>query len=133
MQNCRPPLILIAADDQAVCDALQFALRLEGFSVHAHREARGLLADRDLPSATCLIIDDRVPHLDGFQLLDHLRARNMPVPVILLTGHATGQVRSRAAGAGIRMVLEKPLLDNALLDGIRTVLGDTRAGSLLRS
>jgi two-component system response regulator FixJ len=123
MPNCRPPLILIAADDQAVCEALQFALQLEGLSVHTHREGLGLLTDRDLALASCVILDDRKPHLDGFELLGRLRAQDMRMPVILLTGHATSRLHKRAAGAGVRMVLEKPLLDNVLVDSIRIVLG----------
>jgi FixJ family two-component response regulator len=123
MPNRRPPLILIAADDQAVCEALQFALQLDGFSVHTHREGSGLLADPDLSLAACVILDDRKPRIDGFELLDQLRTRDLRVPVILLTSHATGHLRTRATGAGIRMVLEKPLLNNILADGIRAILG----------
>ena len=93
MPNQTPPLILIGADDQAVCEALQFALRLEGFSVQTHRDATGLLTDPDLGSAACVILDDRKPHLDAFELLDQLRTKGVPVPVILLTGHATKRLR----------------------------------------
>ena len=127
MFNRQPPLILITADDQAVCEALQFALRLEGFSVNTHREAAALLADPDLPAATCVILDDHRPYLDGFELLNQLRSRELRMPVILLTNHATGRLRARAAGAGVRTVLEKPLLDNVLMDSIQTILGSAQA------
>jgi two-component system response regulator FixJ len=122
MLNRQPPLILIAADDQAVCEALQFALRLEGLSVHTHRDATALLRDPDLSLAACVIIDDRRPHLDGFELLNQLRNREMRMPAILLTNHATGRLSKHAANAGIRVVLEKPLLDNVLVDSIQTIL-----------
>jgi two-component system, LuxR family, response regulator FixJ len=127
MPNSRPPLVMIAVDDQAVCDALQFALQLEGLSVHTHPGGSGLLADRDLSLAACVILDDRKPHLDGFELLQRLRASNIRIPVILLTSHATSSLQKRAAGAGIQMVLEKPLLNNVLADSIRTVLGSSWA------
>jgi two-component system response regulator FixJ len=123
MPNSRPPLVLIAADDRAVCDALQFALQLEGFSVHTHRESSALLTDRDLSLAACVVLDDRKPHIDGFDLLHQLRSRGMRVPVILLTSHATSRLNTRAASAGIQKVLEKPLLDNVLADSIRDILG----------
>lgn len=122
MTDRRPPLILITADDQAVCEALQFALRLEGLSVHTHCEAAALLTDPNLPTATCVIVDDHRPYLDGFELLKQLRGRDIEVPVILLTHHATSRLRARAAGAGVQTVLEKPLLDNILVDSIRTIL-----------
>jgi two-component system response regulator FixJ len=123
MLNSRPPLILIAADDQSMCEALQFSLQLEGLSVHTHRDGSGVLGDAGLPQAACLILDDRKPHLDAFELLRRLRALDARVPVILLTGHATSHLRARAATAGVRLVLEKPLLDNALVDGLQTILG----------
>jgi two-component system response regulator FixJ len=123
MPNSRPPLVVIAADDQAVCDALQFALQLEGLSVHTHRESSALLADRDLSLAACVVLDDRKPHMDGFELMNQLRARGMRMPVILLTSHATSRFNIRAAGAGVQKVLEKPLLDNVLADSIRDILG----------
>jgi two-component system response regulator FixJ len=122
MPNRPPPLILIAADDLAVGDALQFALRLEGYSVHIHREGAGLLADPALAQAACMILDDRKPHLDAFELLAQLRESAAPAPVILLTGHATKGLRARAATAGVRSVLEKPLLDDVLLDSLRSLV-----------
>ena len=127
MSNRRPPLILITADDQAVCEALQFALRLEGLSVHTHCEAAALLTDPELPAATCVIVDDHKPYLDGFELLQQLRIREKEVPVILLTNHATGRIRARAARAGVQTVLEKPLLDNVLIDSIQTILASASA------
>jgi two-component system, LuxR family, response regulator FixJ len=124
----RQHLVLIADDDQAVRDALQFALKLEGLDVHTHSGGAKLLADPDLMRAGCVIVDDRMPLMDGFQLLSHLLARNIHLPSILLTDHATVGLYARATTAGVRKVLEKPLLDNALIESIRTILnGDARA------
>jgi two-component system, LuxR family, response regulator FixJ len=118
----RPSLVLIVADDQAVRDALQFALRLEGFGVRTHADADGLLADPALSRAACVILDDRKPHLDGFEAMVRLREQAVKVPAILLAGHATTRLRNRAATAGFRAVLEKPLLNNILLDTLRTMM-----------
>jgi two-component system response regulator FixJ len=60
--------------------------------------------------------------MDGFELLRTLRARNFSLPAIMLTSHSTPTVRARADAAGVRTVLEKPLLDNALVDNIRRIL-----------
>lgn len=120
----REHLVLIADDDQGVRDALQFALRLEGVNVHAHRDGAELLADTDLPRAGCVILDDGMPHMGGFELLSRLRARNIRLPAILLTNHATAGLRARAGAAGVQLVLEKPLLDNALVDSVLTILSE---------
>jgi two-component system response regulator FixJ len=127
MPTQRPSLVLIAADDQAVRDALQFALRLEGFGVRTYPAADGLLTDAGLARAACVILDDRKPHLDGFDVMARLRERELNAPVILLASYATARLRTRAATAGFRAVLEKPLLNNILLDTLRAIL-DPAAG-----
>jgi FixJ family two-component response regulator len=124
----RGHLVLIADDDQAVRDALQFALRLVGLNVHAHGGGAELLADADLPRARCIIVDDGMPNMNGFELLRRLHARNIRLPAILLTNHATAGLRARAGAAGVRLVLEKPLMDDALVDSILTIVTAEAAG-----
>jgi two-component system response regulator FixJ len=116
-------LVIIVDDDQAVRDALQFALRLEGLCVHVHAAAAGLLADPDLNRAECVVLDHRMPRLDGFALLRTVQERAPGMPTIMLTSRATAQDRARARAAGAHKILEKPLLENVLLDNIRAVLG----------
>jgi two-component system response regulator FixJ len=115
-------LVIIVDDDQAVRDALQFALRLEGLCVHVHSGGAALLADPDLTRAGCVILDHRMPRLDGFALLRNVHAHNPGMPAIMLTSRATPQERARANAAGVHSVLEKPLLDNVLMDNIRAIL-----------
>jgi len=115
-------LVLIVDEDPAVRDALQFALRLEGLCVHVHSSGAALLADPDLSRARCVILDDRMRQMDGFALLKNLKARDISLPAIMLTSHATARVRARADAAGVHKVLEKPLLDNALMENIRSIL-----------
>lgn len=115
-------LVIIVDDDQAVRDSLQFALRLEGLCVHVHSGGASLLADPDLSRAGCVILDHRMPRLDGFALLSTVQARAPDVPAIMLTSRATAQDRARADAAGVRSVLEKSLLDNVLVDNIRAIL-----------
>ncbi len=118
----RRNLVLIVDDDQAVRDALQFALQLEGLSVHVHSGGDDLLGDPDLARASCLIVDDQMPRMDGFTVLHCLKARNIGLPSIMLTSHATARVRARAQAAGASKLLEKPLMDDALMDNIRSLL-----------
>ncbi len=118
----RRKLVLIVEDDQAVRDALQFALRLEGLCVHVHSGVAALLADPDLSRAGCVIVEDRMPRMDGFGLLRHLRSHHIDLPAIMLTNHATAKIQARAGAAGVHAVLEKPLLGNILVDNIRSIL-----------
>jgi len=118
----RRKLVLIVDDDQAVRDALQFALRLEGLCVHVHGGGAALLADPDLNRAVCVILGDRMRQMDGFTVLSNLKDRQIALPAIMLTSHATPKIREQADAVGVRTVLEKPLLDDALVENIRSIL-----------
>lgn len=118
----RRDLVLIANNDQAVRDALQFALQLEGFCVHVHSGGAALLQDPDLGRARCVILDERMKNMDGFTVLDALQERDVRPPTILLTSNATTMLRERADRIGVRNVLEKPLLGNTLVESIRSIL-----------
>ncbi len=85
------------------------------------------MADPDLRLAACVILDDRRPHLDGFAAFARLQARDVAVPVILLTSYATARLRALADSTGFRAVLEKPLLNNILLDTLQSVLRTRQA------
>ena len=69
-------LVLIVNNDEAIRDALRFSLQLKGLNVRAHRAGSELLLDPSLPSAACIISDDRMPEMDGFELLRQLAAQN---------------------------------------------------------
>ncbi|HEX2942237.1 MAG TPA: response regulator [Rhodopila sp.] len=118
----RRDLVLIVNNDQAVRDSLQFALQLEGFCVHVHSGGATLLQDPDLGRARCIILDERMKHMDGFTVLDALQERKVSLPTILLTSNATARLRERADRIGVRNVLEKPLLGDTLVESIRSIL-----------
>src|SRR3989338_7582982 len=114
--------VLVVDDDAAVRSALKLLLEVEGLDVRLYDGAPALLADACLPVRGCLVIDYRMPIMDGLQLTDQLRARKVSLPVILITGRVSDDLRRRAARSGVRQVLEKPLSDGALVEGIRSVL-----------
>jgi two-component system, LuxR family, response regulator FixJ len=117
-------LVLVADDDLAVRESLKFALRLEGLEVQACQGGAELLMHPRLMRAGCLILDYHMPVMGGFAVLARLKALNCHVPVILITDHTTDILRRRAAAAGVRHIVEKPLLDSALIDSIQDILGD---------
>jgi two-component system, LuxR family, response regulator FixJ len=114
--------VLVVDDDAAVRHALKFALELEGLSVRLYQGGGEVLADADLPSRGCLVVDHFMPAMTGVELVEGLRRRDVALPAILITAKATADLRERAVRAGFRQVLEKPLEDGALVDSIRDAL-----------
>ncbi|MEE1609884.1 response regulator transcription factor [Microvirga sp. CF3016] len=120
-----PGLVLVVEDDAAVRKSLKFALELEGLSVRLYEDGGRLLADRDLPSQGCLVIDYHMPDIDGIDLIRRLRGRHIELPAILITSKAAPWLRELALQAGFQQILEKPLEDESLLDGIHSALAGT--------
>lgn len=119
-----PPKILLVDDDAALCDALQFALELEGFVVETYGSAEALSGQKDLPGEACLIVDYRLPGMDGLALLKSLRRRDVRLPALLITSNPGANLQRQAAQLGVPIV-EKPLLGDALMTNIRSALGRT--------
>jgi FixJ family two-component response regulator len=114
--------VIVVDDDEAVRKSLKFALELEGLDVRLYDGSEQILSDTDLPKHGCLVIDYYMPAMNGVELIDALRLRHVDLPAILITAKATDDLRRRAARAGFRQVLEKPLEDGSLVDSIRGAL-----------
>jgi len=115
--------VLVVDDDAAVRAALKFALEVEGFRVRLYDGPEALLADPDLPKRACLVIDYRMPGIDGIELIRRLRERHVALPALLISGRVNKQLRGLAQQSGVAEVLEKPLSDATLVDSIRSALG----------
>lgn len=115
------PIVLIVDDDAAVRSSLQFCLEIEGFMVRTYSSGADLLNDLNMPQTGCLVIDYRLPKMNGLDLLSELRRRSIELPAILVTTHPSMAVRAQTAAAGA-VLIEKPLLNEALLEGIRAVM-----------
>jgi two-component system, LuxR family, response regulator FixJ len=126
-------LVLVVDDDAAVRESLKFALEMEGLDVRIYESSTDLLAELILPECGCLVVDYNMPGIDGVELVAKLRERHCYYPVILVTSGAARDVLERALRSGIQDVIEKPLLDDALMDSIyATLSGATCAWSCSR-
>lgn len=116
-----PPTVLVVDDDEHLLNALRFSLELDGLRVIAHRSAESVDLDELPASNGCLVLDYRLPAANGLDLLARLRANGVSLPAILITSHASPQVRTlvRAEGA---VLIEKPLLGDTLVTAIHDVL-----------
>lgn len=122
------PVIFVVDDDPDVCNALKFSLELEGYSVRTFQDAPALLQAADASRPACMVIDYRLPGMNGLELFCELRKRHLDTPTILITSHPGRALRDSARRAGI-CIIEKPLLGDALTEQIhRTVAGSKPLG-----
>lgn len=118
-------LVLVIDDDPAVLGSLQFSLEVDGFAVMVFHSGEELLDGQPFPQAACVVVDYKLPAMDGISLVAELRRRSIDSPAILITSNPPAEVKRRANEAGLTIV-EKPLLGNALIEAIRNVLDPGR-------
>ena len=119
----RPKLTVLVLDDDApVRSSLQFLLEAHGFGVQAFQNAAALLDWPALGTASCIVVDYKMPDLDGLEVTAKLRSSGVETPVILITGFPDKTIFAKAAAAGVQQVLLKPLIEDSLVARIMDVL-----------
>jgi DNA-binding response OmpR family regulator len=118
----RRPHVLVVDDDATVRDALERALRLEGFAVSTAPGGRAALAAvRTLPPAV-VVLDVTMPDLDGVAVVRRLRADGLDVPVCILSARDEVDDRVRGLQAGADDYLVKPFALSELSARLQALL-----------
>jgi len=116
------PLLYVVDDDQDVRDSLKVLLEFADYGVRAFESAVKFLASDLRDTTGCLIVDIRMPDMDGLELQDELLKRKVDLPVIVITGHGDVPLAVRAMRAGALDFLEKPFREEALLESVERAL-----------
>lgn len=123
------PVVHVVDDDEAVRDSLDMMLTSAGFRVRLWPSGSALLAELDHLQDGCILLDVRMPEIDGLALLDRFHLRGRRFPVVIMTGHADIPMAVRAMKAGALDFIEKPANRETILNAIRAALAArTRAG-----
>lgn len=122
------PRILLVDDDAAITDALGPFLERSGFTTRVAQDGRAGLAavERELPDL--VVCDVLMPHLDGREFVRRIRARQLWLPIILLTQVGESYERSAALDEGADDYLNKPFDPHELVSRIRAVLRRSARG-----
>jgi FixJ family two-component response regulator len=116
------PLISVVDDDDSVRESLGGLIRSVGFAVKVFASAEEFLNSDHLRNTDCLILDVRMPGMNGLDLQRQLAASYRKIPVIFITAHGDEDVRSRALNGGAVDYLLKPFSEEALLNAIDAAL-----------
>ena len=112
-------VVAIVDDDPIVREAVKDLLLSVGLAVRAFATAHDCLAGMDPQNTACLVLDVRLPDLNGLDFHDQLKRSSVPVPVVFISGYADVGMSVRAMKAGAVEFLPKPFHDQDLLDAIQ--------------
>ena len=117
------PMISVVDDDRSVRESLARLIRSIGFGVQVFGSAEEFLSVGQDRQGDCLILDIRMPGMNGLELQRELSASDRGLPVIFITAHGSDEeVRARALEAGAVDYLLKPLREEEVLKAIDAAL-----------
>ena len=116
------PLISIVDDDDSLRNSLDNLIRSVGFRAQGFSSAEAFLNSNQVHDTACLILDVRLPGMNGLELQRQIVAANWQVPIIFITSHADGHAQARALEAGAVDFLCKPFSEEELLNAIDAAL-----------
>ena len=119
MMRTPAPLVAVLDDEPEMLKAIRRLLVSRGFRVGTYQRGADLLAALEgSPRPDCLVLDLHMPEMSGFDVLEALQTRQIPVPVIVITGHDAPGMEERSRELGATSYLKKPVDRDDLLAAI---------------
>ena len=112
----------IVDDDPSVCKALSRLIKSAGFNVKTYVSAQKFLDDDHTKEPDLLVLDVRMPGMNGLDLQNHLAASGHAIPIVFITAHEDGMTKTTAMAAGAVAFFQKPLDEKDLLGAIDKAL-----------
>jgi FixJ family two-component response regulator len=121
------PVVFVVDDDVSVRESLELMISYEGWHPETFASAAEFLAHPRVLTPSCLVLDVRLPDLNGLTLQQRVAADRPEMPIIFITGYGDVPMTVRAMKAGAVEFLTKPFRDQDLLDAIQLGLARDRA------
>jgi two-component system response regulator FixJ len=115
-------MIAVVDDDESVRDSTRTLLRSVGYRVATFDSAERFLSAEGGDRSECIVLDVRMPGMDGLELQRRLKSSEHSIPIIFITGHGDGRMRRTAMDRGAVDFLLKPFNPSALVAAVRTAL-----------
>lgn len=122
MMASNDPTVFIVDDDEAVCQALSWLLKSTNMHAEIFSNAQDFLSSYTSNRKGCLLIDVRMPGMNGLELQEKLNALHNMLPVIILTGHGDIPMAVRAMRAGAFDFITKPFNNQVLLEQVQRAI-----------
>ena len=124
--------VLIVDDDEDVLRALERLLRQAGFAVETFTSASAFLKRPISDTPSCLILDLKLPDVDGLQLQEAMSQANIQMPIVFVSGRSDVASTASAMRFGAVDFLEKPVDEGKLIDAVSRALDRDSASRLRR-
>lgn len=111
-------LVHIIDDDDSVRRSAIFMLKHAGYRVQSYASGLEFLKEAKAAERGCVLLDVRMPGMDGLEVQQEMIARGIDMPVVILTGHGDVGIAVKAMRAGAVNFIEKPYEKEALLRSI---------------
>ena len=126
MTTTGDPTVFVVDDDDLVRAAIQGLLKSVGLRAETFGTAQQFLSSRRPDGPSCLVLDVRLPEVNGLDFQRQLADSGVRIPIIFITGHGDIPMSVRAMKSGAVEFLTKPFLDEDLLNAIHQALDRDR-------
>lgn len=124
------PTVYIVDDDAAVRDSLSLLLGLHSYQTQTFASAEDFLCAWQAERSGCLLLDLKMPGMDGLALQARLNALGSCLPLVVITAHGDVAAARAALKAGALDFLEKPIDDVLLLELVSEVMARAREATV---
>jgi FixJ family two-component response regulator len=114
--------VYVIDDDASVRRGMRRLLKAAGHDVVVLESAAAFLMLAEMRRPLCLVVDIRMPGLNGFDLQSNLRADDCKLPLVLMSGHGDAELANRAMASGALALLTKPVEEEELLNAVEAGL-----------
>ena len=126
MTLAAPPIVFVIDDDDLVRAAIQGMLKSVGLQSQTFATAQDFLHSKRSDGPSCLVLDVRLPGINGLDFQRQLADAGLRIPIIFITGHGDIPMSVKAMKSGAVEFLTKPFRDQDLLDAIHQALDRDR-------
>ena len=126
MTTAGDPTVFVIDDDDLVRAAIQGLLRSVGLRAETFGTTQQFLSSKRLDGPSCLVLDVRLPGVNGLDFQQQLADSGVRIPIIFITGHGDIPMSVKAMKSGAVEFLTKPFRDEDLLNAIHQALDRDR-------
>ena len=121
------PTVSVVDDDEQVRDSLVALIQSMDLDVECYSSGREFLDKYSAFAPGCVVLDLRMPHINGLEVINELSARQINVPIIMISGHGDIPAAVTAMKSGAVDFFEKPYRGAALIESVRRAIDSIAA------